>query len=467
MPIIISSTMSNSGKSTIVSGLLKLLNGIPLKVQNMSLNSYPTYDGGEIAFIQAYQAIGVGLKPERFHNPILLKPAPGGSEVIFLGEPLGIYSSQEYYDFLKKRITNNFLKDIIKENTIIEGAGGLAEPNFLDKDVSNIYVSKEFNIPIILVLDIDRGGAFASAYGAYLILPPSVRANLKGFIINKFRGDFRLLEPAIKWLEEKTQMKFLGYLNYYDEELIMPEDSMNIADFSGYGDKLVSIVNYPYISNFNEFYALRFSNAEVRFIKKPSQLHGSDLVILPGSRSTYESLAWLKEHGFIEYLRSGKFNVLGICGGFQILGKKLFDNYGLESGEPRIYEGLGVFDINTYYDKDKIVSNSQGISSLGEIKGYEIRRGRIYYGATKPLLIITRRNDVDVEIPDGAVSDNGKIVGYSIHGSLFSNFGIKVLEMFDIKLKSIKFENVIDKQVEKVSKLLRENINVEYIRDLL
>lgn len=460
--------MSNSGKSTIVAGLLRLLNGIPLKVQNMSLNSYPTIDGGEIAFIQAYQAIGANLQPVRSNNPVLLKPAPGGSEVIFFGTPIGIFKSYEYYEFIKKNVTRELLKDIIKPNTIIEGAGGLAEPNFIDKDISNIYVSKEFGIPIILVLDIDRGGAFASAYGAYSILPPSVRSNLKGFIINKFRGDIELLEPAIKWLEERTGMKYLGYLDYYEEDLIMPEDSMNLSDFSGSGEREVSIVAYPYISNFNEFYAFKFSNANVKFVKKPSQLVHSDLVILPGSRSTYESLLWLKERGFIEHLKSHKFNILGICGGFQILGKKLYDIYGLESGKPTIYDGLGLFDIEVRYVKDKTVSISEGIGDFGLIKGYEIRRGEIIYKNSKPILTITKRNNVNVEIPDGAVSNSNNEVGYSIHGSLFSEYGVRLLrELFDINISMINLEEAIRTQVNKLAKILNNNLDVEYISQLL
>ncbi|BAK54788.1 cobyric acid synthase [Sulfurisphaera tokodaii] len=456
MAIIIASTMSDSGKSTVTTAIVKLLDLTPMKIQNMSLNSFPTMDNGEIAFIQAYQAFAKGIEPERYMNPILLKPAGKGIEVIYFGTPIGVYSAEEYYNKIEELWWK--IKDYIRRDVVIESAGGI-EPNFIDKDLTLVRLVKEFNLPVILILDIDRGGAFTSAYGAYLTLPESVRRNLKGFIINKFRGDEKLLNPAIKWLEEKTGMRYLGYLPYFDEPPIMQEDSMNIFEF-GEGDIEVGILAYPYMSNFNEFYAFNKSNAHIKFIKKPSQLSKVDLVIIPGSRNTFESLVWLTEKGFIEHIR--KKPVLGICGGFQLMGKKLIDSYGYESGSIKEYQGLGIFDIEVIYDKDKIISRSW---SDIKVNGYEIRRGKIKYLNEKPILTITKRGYKEVNVYDGAIKDDK--LGYSIHGSLFSDGGKKLLyELYGIKVNSKSLEEEIKDQSERLANIFKRYIDVDLLNQI-
>ncbi len=448
--------MSDSGKSLVTSGLVRILKGIPFKSQNMSLNSFPSQEGGEIAFIQAFQAIGAGLKPSNFMNSILLKPSASGKiEVIFFGRSLGNLSPEEYYALIPKFW--NKIKENIRENYVIEAAGGI-EPNFMERDLTAFLPMKE-GIPAILILDIDRGGAFSSAYGVYQMLPPSVRSSLKGFIINKFRGSPSLLDDAIKWLSEKTGMKFLGVIPYIEEELTMPEDSMNIRDF-GEGDESIAIINYPYMSNFNEFFALLKSNASVRFVNNPKKLRKEDIIILPGSRNTYESLIWLKERGFIDEIRRRK--VLGVCGGFQIMGKKLIDPLGIESGKPREYEGLGIFDFTVKFDEEKVVSTSEGIMYDGkEINGYEIRRGRISYEKDKPLLTIIKRNNKRVEVEDGASNEDK--IGVSIHGSLYSR---NLLENFGVKIYSKSMEEEIVSMAEKIEKILKQNVYVDEIKEI-
>ena len=456
MAIIIASTMSDSGKSTVTASIVKLLGLTPMKIQNMSLNSFPTMDGGEIAFIQAYQAFAKGIEPERYMNPILLKPAGKGIEVIFFGNPLGIFSAEDYYSKIE-----NFwekIRSYIRRDLVIESAGGI-EPNFIEKDLTMIRIVKEFQIPVILVLDIDRGGAFTSALGAYYTLPESVRRNLKGFIINKFRGEEKLLLPAIRWLEERTGMKYLGYLPYFEEPPIMQEDSMNIYEI-GEGEIEVGVIAYPYMSNFNEFYPFSKSNAHLRFIKKPSQLSKADLVILPGSRNTLESLSWLAERGFLDLLK--KKPVLGICGGFQIMGKKLIDPYGLEAGFPTEFSGIGIFDIEVRFEKEKIIARSW--SDL-RIDGYEIRRGRIKFLSEKPLFTIIRRGYNEVKVEDGVLK--GDKVGYSIHGSLFSEGGKKLLnEIFGIKIYASSLQEEIRGQAEKLSKEFKEHIDIDLLSQI-
>ncbi len=454
--------MSDSGKSFITTGLVRILNAKPLKIQNMSLNSISTWDGGEIAFIQAYQAWGAGLRPERYMNPILLKIMGKGLEVIFMGSSLGIMSGNEYYNLATEKLWKK-VSQFLSNDVVIEAAGGIGEPNFIDKDITAIKVMKEKRIPAILVLDIDRGGAFASAYGTYMMLPQSVRENLKGFIINKFRGDEKFLNDAIKWLEEKTGMRYLGYLPFFSEPPIMPEDSMNVYNF-GDGNVEVAIIAYPYMSNFNEFYALVKSNARVSFVRKPKETAKADLVILPGSRNTLESLKWLVENGFVEQLRQRSMNILGICGGFQILGKKIVDPYGIEAGYPTEYEGLGIFDINVHYSKDKVVSMTTGISEYGEMNGYEIRRGVIKYMGEKPLLKITLRNGEKVSVEDGAKKDN--IIGISVHGTLFSDGMKKLLKEFNINIHSQSMEEEIKQQAIRVEQFLRKYLHIDEIVEI-
>ncbi|MEM0174094.1 MAG: cobyric acid synthase, partial [Sulfolobaceae archaeon] len=287
---LIASTMSDSGKSLLVSGLAKILKMRPLKFQNMSLNSFPSKENEEIAFIQAFQAIGANQDLDTDLNPVLLKPSGNGKvEVILFGRSMGIFSYEMYYDMIEtiwKKIRENLA---IVDDRIVEGAGSIGEPNFLNIDISSILPSIYYDLPIILILDVERGGAFASAYGVYNMLPPSLRSKLKGFIINKFRGNYKLLEPAVKWLEERTNMKYLGYIPYIEENIIMAEDSMNIHNVNS-GSYRIGVIAYPYMSNFNEFSAFEGSNASLEFIRNPEILKGYDIIILPGSKNTLESL---------------------------------------------------------------------------------------------------------------------------------------------------------------------------------
>lgn len=447
--------MSNSGKSFVTAGLVRLLKGIPFKAQNMSLNSFPSDEGGEIAFIQAFQAFGRGLRPKNFMNPVLLKPSGKGIEVILYGKSLGNFDAKSYYSMILE-LWNKRISKEISNDMVIEGAGGL-EPNFLEKDISTYLPMKE-GIPAILVLDIDRGGAFTSAFGVYQMLPPSVRDKLKGFIINKFRGEKKFLEDGIKWLEERTGMKYLGAIPFLEKSPIMAEDSMNIEEI-GNGDINIAIINYPYMSNFNEFHALEKSNASVEFVNNPKRAEKADLIILPGSRNTYQSLIWLKEKGFVEVLK--KKPVLGICGGFQIMGKRLVDPYGLESGEPREYQGLGFFDFEVRFEKDKVVSNSFAELNSSIIWGYEIRRGKIIYREDKPLLRIIKRNNEEATVLDGAMK--GDKIGLSLHGSLYN---AKIGELLGLKLFNKSLEEEIQEMVDEVEKILKDNVDVDKIKEI-
>ncbi len=425
----------------------------------MSLNSFSTYDGGEISFIQAYQAMGAGFTPSRENNPILLKPTGKGVEVIFMGEPLGVMKADEYYSSIEDYWQK--IKQGIKKDDIVEGAGGMGEPNFLDRDITVHRVASELKANIILVLDIDRGGAFASAYGTYLMSPPSVRERMRGFIINKFRGDEKLLDPATSWLEERTSMKYLGVIDYDDEFSMMPEDSMNVFPF-GDGELDVGVIAYPYMSNFNEVFALAKSNSSVRFVRKRREVEKSDLLILPGTRNTVESLKWLKERGLDDVMK--RKPLIGVCGGFQMMGHKLLDKAGLESGNPGEYLGLGIFDFDVVYGERKVVS--QSLAMGGELSGYEIRRGEVVYvnSKTRPLYVIERRNNLTVSVEDGAFE--GDKLGLSIHGFMFSPQGKRILRQFGIESTSGSLEQEVKEQVSSIEKKIREKIDLDQIEEI-
>jgi adenosylcobyric acid synthase len=449
--------MSDSGKSLVTAGLSRIMTARPIKVQNMSLNSYSTSDGGEISFIQAYQAIGAGLNPSRENNPILLKPTGKGIEVVFMGDPLGIFNADVYYSMISSLWDK--IKGIVSRDHVIEGAGGMGEPNFLDKDITVHKVASELKVNIILVLDIDRGGAFASAYGTYMMSPPSVRERMVGFIINKFRGDPKYLDPAISWLKGRTGMVHLGTIPYEEGLNMMPEDSMNVFPF-GEGDLEVGVIAYPYMSNFNELFALVKSNSSVKFVRDLGSLKRSDVVILPGSRNTIESLSWLRSKGFEDVIK--RKSVIGICGGFQMMGSTLIDKIGIESGTPGTYNGMGIFDFDVIYGERKVISQSFS-SFKGGLRGYEIRRGEISY-RQDPLYVIERRNGNDVEVYDGAM--NGDKIGTSVHGFMFSPGGKSLLKEVGIKINSSSLEEEISSQVSLIEKILRSSVDLDKIEEI-
>ncbi len=455
MAILIASTTSDSGKSTLTSVLVREFGAYPFKAQNMSLNSYPTKNGGEIAFIQAFQAMAAGREPERGMNAVLLKPSGDDRvEVVVYGTPLGTFSYGEYYEKVVPKVKESLR---LSGEMVIEGAGGI-EPNFIERDLATVEVLRR-GVPAVLVLNIDPGGAFTSAYGAYLSLPPSLRGNLKGFVINKLRGDPKFVESGAKWLEERTGMRYLGYIPYLDEA-IMPEDSLNATDF-GDGEVEVAVVAYPYMSNFNEFWALRKSEVSVSFVRNPKRLRKADLVILPGAKNTLKALKWLKERKFQDYLKGKR--VFAVCGGYQILTKKLKDEAGLEFGSLTEVEGLGMIDQEVSYGKEKTLALSRAVFEGTKVEGYEIRRGNLkgrdFY------MEIVERNGQRVSVPDGYY--DGNVFATSLHGSLFSDGGRKAFrEMTGVEVKAKGLEQEVRELVDRLLSTVRKTVHLEEIRRL-
>jgi adenosylcobyric acid synthase len=427
--IIVLGTTSHSGKSTLVAALCRILSNrglrvAPFKSQNMSLNSWVTSNGSEIGIAQAVQAWAARVEPTEFMNPILLKPkGDRTSQVIVLGNPVADRSAEEYYKGIEslKRVVDHALGELEKEYDyiIVEGAGGAAEINLFDRDIANIYMANHLHAPIILVGDIERGGVFASLFGTVELLPIEIRSQIKGIIINKFRGDPAILEPGLELLEKLTGIPVLGVLPYLN--LPLPsEDSVSLGDKNTRGkDDFVEIavIKLPRISNFTDFEPLERS-ARVRYVALDEPLGNPDAVIIPGTKNTVSDLAEMKRSGMDRQILALKdIPVLGICGGYQILGKEIID-CGIEDTIGNV-PGLGLLDAVTRFDlyEKKTVQVRKKVTGKGPIldkirdqyvSGYEI-----HMGVTDP------RGDAAFG-DDGATARDGLVIGTYLHG-IFEN----------------------------------------------
>jgi len=415
---------SHVGKSVIVAALCRILSKMgysvaPFKAQNMSLNSFVTKDGKEIAIAQAFQARACGIEPNEFMNPILLKPKGNKiSQLVVLGEAVKDISALEYYREVRwlQRIVEEAYRKLEEEFDVIviEGAGGIAEINLYDKDIANIGIARIAKPSIFIVGDIDRGGVFASLYGSYKLLPDDVANLIRGFIINKFRGDVKLLKSGIEMLEGITGVRVFGVIPFVDLTFT-PEDSLSLDDWNC-EEARIGIVRFPRISNWTDFEYLK--PAGIKFVWKRDDLSDFDIIILPGTKNTIADLKELKLTGMDEKIKAvaGKIPVIGICGGYQILGKELVDR-GVEHGYIRA-KGLGLLDAVTVFDEfrkrtvrvvKKVTGDAVIIDKIKgqEVWGYEIHKGKTF--ASKPVFE-----------DDGCASDDGMVWGTYLHG-LFSN----------------------------------------------
>lgn len=404
--VMVAGTMSNAGKSFVAAGLCRVFTEdgyrvAPFKAQNMALNSFVTEDGGEMGRSQVVQARACRKKPDVRMNPILLKPTTDkGSQVILLGHPVADMDAKEYYRHKKDYLPalRRAYESLALENDIIvlEGAGSPAEINLKDQDLVNMPMAQMADASVILVGNIDPGGVFAQLYGTIKLLEPNDQERIKGLIINKFRGDITILEPGLKMLEDLTGKKVIGVLPYADIRL-EPEDSLAMEEdegtFSASQQSVpagvpvldIAVIRLPKISNFTDFEALRReSDVRVRYVSSRRELGMPDAVILPGTKSTIRDLMWLRDHdletGIREAVRKGAF-LVGICGGYQMLGTRILDPDGAEmAGEIR---GLGYLKMETVFSTEKILRQRERISSFGipeldgkKISGYEVHMGR-------------------------------------------------------------------------------------------
>ncbi|SDO32109.1 adenosylcobyric acid synthase (glutamine-hydrolysing) [Halomonas shengliensis] len=428
--LMIQGTTSDAGKSTVVAALCRALHrrGVsvaPFKPQNMALNSAVTVDGGEIGRSTALQALACGLEPHSDMNPVLLKPeSDRGAQVILRGQVHGHMDALDYHAY-KREARDSVLAawqalsarfDVI----IAEGAGSPAEINLRANDIANMGFAEMIDCPVLLVGDIDRGGVFAQLVGTLELLTASERARTRGFIINRFRGDMALLQPGLDWLEAYTGKPVLGTLPYLQALLLDAEDSIG-REGREEGEPALRVVvpALPRISNHNDFDPLRLHpRVSLTFVGPNQAIPPADLIILPGSKSTRTDLAWLRSQGWEvairRHLRYGG-KLLGICGGFQMLGDWIHDPEGLE-GAAGSTPGLGLIEMATRMVAGKQLRNVKGrlLPEGVPVGGYEIHNG-VSEGAAlaRPLVSL---DAPEGERPDGAVSADGQVMGTYLHG---------------------------------------------------
>jgi len=439
--LFIGGTGSDVGKSVIAAGLCRIFarRGIrvaPFKAQNMALNSAVTPDGGEIGRAQALQAAACGLEPHIDMNPVLLKPnSDTGSQVIVQGRPVGNMTVAEYHDFKGlafEKVAESYRRLSSQVDLVImEGAGSIAEINLMRHDITNLRAATLAEAPVILVADIDRGGVFASIVGTVELLAPEERARLKGIIINKFRGDAALLKDGIAAVEDRTGLPVLGVIPWLKLDL-PEEDSVALArkQPKTAAGVQIGVVRLPRISNYNDFDPFeREPDVALHYVEKPEQLDGLDLLIIPGTKSTLADLEFLRETGLYAAIRAFHYaggRVIGICGGFQLLGARLRDPDGVES-EREEAEGLGLLDVETVLKPGKQTHLVQGrfqpgaaaagFGGFDQVSGYEIHAGETECGILcRPLLQLLSRSGEPVSINDGAVSADGRVWGTYLHG---------------------------------------------------
>lgn len=492
--IMVQGTMSNAGKSFLVAGLCRIFrqNGYrvaPFKSQNMALNSFITSEGLEMGRAQVMQAEAAGVEPSVRMNPILLKPTNDtGSQVIVNGIPIGNMNAVDYYPYKKQLIAPimEAYKSLASENDIIvlEGAGSPAEINLKQDDIVNMGMAKLAHAPVLLVGDIDRGGVFASLYGTMALLDESERAMVKAMIINKFRGDIELLKPGLRMLEERTHLPFAGVIPYLSVELD-DEDSLSgrLTEKPKEGLIDLAVIRWPKVSNFTDFNPLsRVPGVSLRYVDKPEQFGRPDLVLLPGTKNVMGDLMWLRNTGLescvLHHAAEGG-PVLGICGGYQMLGKTIRDPNCVEGGGS--IEGMGLLPVDTVYAREKVRTRVRGTvlpvdGILRELSGvpfigYEIHMGRTTRrpGAL-PFVVMEDQNGMEKE--DGAVC--GNVYGTYAHGffdaepsSALARLLMRRKGLDADALQSVDLHAYKEKQYNDLADALRQHLDMQMIERIL
>jgi len=437
--IMIQGTGSYVGKSVIAAALCRYFREqgyrvAPFKAQNMSNNSFVTAGGGEIGRSQAFQAEACDIEPTVEMNPILLKPSTdSGAQVVVLGKAVRLMNAREYHEHQPRLIS--IIRDSLAtlsaqhDIVVIEGAGSPAEINLRPFDIVNMRVAQMASAPVLIVGDISLGGVFASLVGTLELLQDDERELVKGFLINKFRGDVSLLQDGLTFLTAKTGKKVLGVLPFVPDLGVPEEDS--IADskwsrprLSDDNKLLIQVLLLPHISNSTDFEPLeRESDVELHYLRHPPRPdeRSPGLLVLPGSKSTIADLAFLRSSGLADYIvrcHDAAVPILGICGGYQMLGEKLFDPLGVESRTTSM-EGLGLLDVQTTFEPEKTTQQERAISLDHEeaVVGYEIHMGRTTpLGPWRPLFRVIERLGKPVREFDGSRSENGSVLGTYLHG---------------------------------------------------
>ena len=498
--IMLQGTSSHVGKSILTAALCRIfkqdgLRVTPFKAQNMALNSYVTKDGGEMGRAQVAQAEAAGLEPEVTMNPVLLKPTGNAcSQVIVMGKSLGMMSAREYhagYSLKALGVIEDCLKQLHREfeAIVIEGAGSPAEVNLKANDVVNMRIAKLAPAPVLLIADIDRGGALASVVGTLELLEPDERDLVKGIIINKFRGDVTLLQPALEFLEKKTGKPVVGVVPHLDQLGIDDEDSVSLDDKKNTaGDLEIAVLRTPKISNFTDFDALASEpDVALRYVRPGEALGQPDLIILPGSKNTTEDLLYLRDNGYerdiAARVQSGT-PIIGICGGYQMLGREVQDPEHTESDRERV-DGMGFLPAVTVFAANKVThqvtAECQGRGFLGvdftaaDLQGYEIHMGRTQFDVeVQPAFTIRQRSGEAIRHADGFVSGDGLVMGTYIHG-IFDNDGYRraILDALRVR-KGLTPLGVVgdtrqrkEASYDRLAAVVRESLDMDLVRRIM
>lgn len=472
--LMVCGTTSNAGKTTVVAGLCRLLAraGIrvaPFKAQNMALNSVVTRGGHEIGRAQGLQAAAAGVDPTPEMNPILLKPTHDTTcQVVVHGKPIGDMTAAQYHRY-KPGLLSLVLESLAHLRTdfdvvLCEGAGSPAEINLLDRDIVNLRIAHDAAIPAIIVGDIDLGGVFAALYGTHALLPERYRRLVQGFVINKLRGDPTLLLDGCAQLQARSGVPTLGVLPYLDGLSFDAEDSLSLHDTAGAPGGLdIAVVRLPRIANFTDLDPLRGEpDVSVRFVESSATLGAPDLVVLPGTKSTVDDLAWLRAERFDQAIRQTDATVLGICGGYQMLGCMIED--GIES-HAGVVPGLGLLPVTTRFEDDKVIRRCRGTSLGHPVAGYRIHHGRVVVNGGEPF----------VEL-DGAVDGvtSGFVFGTTLHG-LFESDGFRRAFLAQVGGRTRKrytptatpFAAARDAEIDRLADMVERHVDLVAIRELI
>ncbi|WP_251860123.1 cobyric acid synthase [Clostridium sp. Marseille-Q2269] len=487
--IMIQGTASSVGKSLIVTALCRIFKQdgysvCPYKSQNMSLNSYITLDGKEMGRAQVLQAYAAGLEPEAYMNPILLKPSSDKkSQIIVNGKVYGNSTAMEYHILkpkFKEMLKEQFNK--LEENfdiIVMEGAGSPAEINLRENDIVNMGMAELADAPVLLVGDIDKGGVFASLAGTMLLLTEEEKARVKGNIINKFRGDVEILKPGLDMLEDIVHIPCLGVVPYTRLQL---EDEDGAVEFNKkvYAPIDIAVIRMPHISNFTDLDALKLEeDVSIRFVTSKEEFKKPDLLIIPGSKNTIEDLLYLRQCGLEqkikEYSNEGK--IIGICGGYQVLGRKIKDPYKVETDLGEI-DGLNLLDMETIFEKEKVMTrvNAKLINEENNntVYGYEIHMGITKTGENiEPLFKIYDKNGEKSDWVDGVINEKGNVMGTYIHG-VFDGIGFREKIVNELRVKkglnpkkSQTYEHIREKELDKLADIVRESLDMKKIYSIM
>ena len=477
--LMVQGTTSDAGKSTLVTALCRWVTRqgvgvVPFKPQNMALNSAVTPEGGEIGRAQAVQAQAAGLAPHTDMNPVLLKPnSDTGSQVIIHGRAVTSMNAVAYHDYkaiaMQAVLASHQRLSAAYPVVMVEGAGSPAEINLRAGDIANMGFAEAVDCPVILIADINRGGVFAHLVGTLELLSESEQARVKGFVINRFRGDIALLQPGLDWLEQRTGKPVIGVLPYVMDLHLEAEDGIDQRQIEKHAHVLKVVVPVlPRISNHTDFDPLRLHpQVDLQFVGPGQPIPPADLIILPGSKSVCSDLAYLRANGWdtaiSRHLRYGG-KVLGICGGLQMLGEHVHDPLGLE-GPSGSSAGLGLLAFSTRLEAEKQLRNVRGRLTLenAEVSGYEIHAGV----TTGPALELPAVQLEDGRC-DGARSADGQILGTYLHGMFESPPACSALLRWAglHTVQTVDYHALRERDIERLADLVENHLDTTFLREL-